>query len=65
MLTIFGATEIFLPNDWEVIIKTTTIFGGFEDQRGKRRELDSDNEYQGKTLVIKGLVLFGSGEIKS
>ena len=65
MLTIFGSTEIYLPNDWEVIIKTTTIFGGFEDQRFNRREPDSNNEHQGKTIVIKGLVLFGSGEIKS
>ena len=63
-LTMFGATQIFLPDDWEVIIKTTTLFGGFEDQRG-RRKLNSDGEASSKTLVIKGLVLFGSGEIKS
>ena len=61
-LTMFGATEIFLPNDWEVIIKTTTIFGGFDDKRSKTESLKELNE---KVLVIKGLVLFGGGEIRS
>ena len=61
-VTLFGSTKIFIPNNWEVIIKTTTIFGGFEDNRGTTLgEPDSDN----KVLVIKGLVLFGGGEIKS
>ncbi len=64
MLTIFGATEIYLPNDWEIIIKATTIFGGFEDQR-LNKQINYNTELQGKTLVIKGLVLFGSVEIKS
>ena len=32
-LTMFGATEIFIPQNWNVVIKTTTIFGGFEDLR--------------------------------
>jgi predicted membrane protein len=63
-LTIFGATQIFLPEDWEVIIKTTTLFGGFEDQRFSKKNTP-DAEVKSKTLVVKGLVLFGSGEIKS
>jgi len=63
-LTIFGATQIFLPEDWNVIIKTTTLFGGFEDQRFSKKNI-SDADTKDKTLVIKGLVLFGSGEIKS
>lgn len=63
-LTIFGATQIFLPDDWEVIIKTTTLFGGFEDQRFNKK-MNADSEISSKTLVVKGLVLFGSGEIKS
>jgi predicted membrane protein len=60
-LTMFGATEIFLPSDWQVIIKTTTIFGGFEDQRVKKDISDGTNN---KMLIIKGIVLFGSGEIR-
>lgn len=60
--TLFGSTRLFIPSDWQVIIKTTTIFGGFDDQRGKLMEQSEQNE---KTLVIKGLVLFGGGSIKS
>jgi len=61
-LTIFGATEIFLPDDWQVIIKITTIFGGFEDNRGRIQPTDDSNK---KTLIIKGLVIFGGGEVRS
>jgi len=61
-VTLFGSTTIFIPNDWDVIIKTTTIFGGFEDHRGKSIP---EAEFESKVLVVKGLVLFGSGEIKS
>ena len=57
-LTIFGSTRIFIPSDWEVVIKTTTVFGGFEDKRSK-----INNDTDSKILVIKGLVLFGGGEI--
>jgi predicted membrane protein len=60
--TLFGSTRLFVPRDWQVIIKTTTIFGGFDDQRGKTLQQSEGNE---KTLIIKGLVLFGGGSIKS
>ncbi|MBK8945262.1 MAG: hypothetical protein IPM32_08315 [Ignavibacteriae bacterium] len=58
-LTLMASTEIYIPADWKVIIKTTTIFGAFEDLRTNIVKSDSS-----KTLVVKGLVLFGGGEIK-
>jgi len=61
-LTLFGATKIYLPNDWNVIIKATTIFGGFEDHRGRSEQSENTET---KILIIKGLVLFGGGEIRS
>lgn len=61
-LTLFGSTEILIPTDWQVIIKTTTVFGGFEDKRS--RSIPND-ENAGNIVIIKGLVLFGGGEIKS
>jgi predicted membrane protein len=57
-VTIFGSTKIIIPQNWEVVIKTTTIFGGFEDKRGK-----INGEGDNKVLVVRGLVLFGGGEI--
>ena len=61
-LTIFGATKILLPSNMQTIIKTTTIFGGFEDHRSKTSD---QSEIKSGTLVVKGLVLFGGGEIIS
>jgi predicted membrane protein len=60
-ITIFGSTNIYLPAEWEVVIKTVTIFGGFEDKRTKASGETSDK----KIVIIKGLVLFGGGEIKN
>jgi predicted membrane protein len=62
ILTLFGASEILIPSDWEVILKTTTIFGGFSDERAKQKLDDDVNK---KVLIVKGLILFGGGEIKS
>lgn len=55
----FGGVELFLPRDWKVVIDTTAIFGGFSDDR---RSMDQDFT---ATVYIKGLVLFGGGEIKN
>jgi len=61
-ITIFGGTEIYIPIDWKVIFKATTIFGGFEDKRSKFHTVEQESE---NVLVVKGLVLFGGGEIKN
>lgn len=61
VLTLFGATKILMPKDWEIINKTTTIFGGFDYQRGKSVQ---DSIPEDKIVILKGLVLFGGGEIK-
>ncbi len=61
MLAIFGGVSFFLPRDWKVVVKLTPIFGGFSDERKRNPNfLDSTD----KVLIIKGLVLFGGGEIK-
>jgi predicted membrane protein len=63
MLCIFGGTSLKIPNDWEVKNEVTAIFGGFSDERSFEK---SDVIHEpGKVLYLKGLVLFGGGEIKS
>ncbi len=62
ILVIFGGVEIFVPKGWNVIVKTTSIFGGFDDSRKLTQENTTD---ENKTIVIKGFVMFGGGEIKS
>jgi len=59
---IFGGCTLFVPEDWTVRVDATAIFGGFSDERYKRNpQLLKDPE---KVLVIKGVVIFGGGEIK-
>ncbi len=59
---IFGGSTIVVPRDWKVVIDVMPIFGGFGDKRIK----DPNVSFQeGRTLHLKGLVLFGGGEVKS
>lgn len=59
---IFGGSTLIVPSDWKVELDVLPIFGGFGDRRMK----DPNKAYQeGRTLVIKGLVIFGGGEIKT
>ncbi len=62
IFTMFGGTEIIVPDDWNVIIKGLPLFGGFEDSRHKLpvEQLSTD-----RYLLIKGFVMFGGIEIKS
>ena len=62
LLCIFGGTSIKVPEDWEVIVDVTAIFGGFSDER--MLEKKDTSEKSEKVLYLKGLVLFGGGEIK-
>lgn len=60
--TLFGANAIKVPNDWTVLNKVTTIFGGYSDLRIK------DPSYMptpSKTIVITGVCIFGATEIKN
>ena len=59
VMAIFGGATLIVPADWNVKFEIFNILGGFSD---KRQNLNID---QSKVLVIKGLALFGGGEIKS
>ncbi len=61
-ICLFGGAGFKVPLDWHVRNEVTTIFGSFSDKRG-------DTFQQGymdpsKTVVIKGITLFGGVEIK-
>jgi predicted membrane protein len=62
IFTMFGGVEIYVPEDWNLVMKGVPIFGGFEDSR---RKLSSEELAKNKTLIIKGLVLFGGVHIKN
>ena len=62
LTALFGGSTILVPRDWNVRIDILPVFGGFGDKRIKDPNLVFDNS---RTLMIKGIVLFGGGEIKS
>lgn len=63
MLCIFGGVSMRIPEGWDVKNEVTAIFGGFSDERSFDK--DSIGQEEKKILYLKGLVLFGGGELKS
>lgn len=59
---LFGGTKLLVPHDWNIKNEVTAIFGGFSDKRNIDPNLIPDPR---KEIVVKGIVLFGGGEIKS
>jgi predicted membrane protein len=63
VLAIFGGASIKVPNDWNVRVEMGSVLGGFADKRHINPETFAAN--QNKELIIKGVAIFGGGEIKS
>lgn len=61
-VAVFGGSNIIVPSDWKVLIDVLPIFGGFSNKvrRDPNAIIDPD-----KTLLIKGFVMFGGGEVRS
>lgn len=60
--TVFGGCEIIVPSNWEVKSEVTVLLGSVDDQRTLRM---TDGNVTKKTLVLRGLCLFGGVEVKS
>lgn len=61
ILCVFGGTTLIVPRDWNIAVDVFSLFGGFSNKgrRDQGSEINKEN-----SLVIKGFVLFGGGEIK-
>jgi predicted membrane protein len=59
IVSIFGGSTLLIPTDWNVKLEVFNIFGGYSDKR-VRGQVDFN-----KTVVVKGVAIFGGGEIKS
>jgi predicted membrane protein len=57
----FGGCTFIVPNNWQVKVEVTSIFGGFSDSRTVLADAQPETE---NVLIVKGLVLFGGGEVK-
>lgn len=62
VVAIFGGTTLILPKEWNVIIDVLPLFGGFSHKGFMNPNVVTDTE---STLLIKGVVIFGGGEIKT
>ncbi|MCU4163075.1 LiaF transmembrane domain-containing protein [Carboxylicivirga caseinilyticus] len=62
MVTIFGGAKLIVPRGWNVKTEVVSIFGGFADKRTYYNETVSDPS---KTLYIKGVAIFGGGELRN
>jgi len=63
VVCIFGGSTLYVPEDWTIRTEAVSIFGGFSDMRAKMNpNLVTNPE---KVLIVKGVVIFGGGEIKS
>ena len=62
LFCLFGGTTLIIPSGWEVVTDVTAVFGEFSDKRVLAGGPDTNPE---KRLYIKGLVLFGGGEVKT
>lgn len=60
--TLFGGHVIKVPNDWTILNKVTTIFGGYSDLRIKD-PLYAPNP--AKTIVLTGVCIFGGTEVRN
>ncbi len=59
IVAIFGGSTLVVPNDWNIKLEVFNIFGGYSDKR-IRGQVDFN-----KTVIVKGVAIFGGGEIKS
>lgn len=62
VISIFGGTTIVVPPHWNVDITASSIFGGFKDSR---EGINTNNGSNEPKLIIKGVSIFGGGEIKT
>lgn len=58
---IFGGMSLVVPSDWSIHTDVVSIFGAFED----KRTIIKKSENSKGILVVKGIAIFGGGDIKS
>jgi predicted membrane protein len=58
---IFGGSKFIVPEDWDIKLEVTSIFGGFSDKR-LRSIVVPDSSRQ---LIITGVAIFGGGELNN
>lgn len=55
---IFGGTDIFLPDNVNIKVKSNSLFGGIDN---KKHQNSKDNQY---TVYLNGVCIFGGVDVK-
>lgn len=63
VVCVFGGFQLLVPSDWIVKSEVTSIFGGISDKRLTNHNFDEENGQ--KILILKGVAIFGGGDIKN
>jgi hypothetical protein len=58
--TVFGGSQVLVPEDWNVVYEGRAIFAGFEDKTRHPAEASDRKE-----LIVEGLTLFGGMQIRN
>jgi len=62
----FGGCELRVPETWEIVAHGQGIFGGYVDStRASSLQSDVLNATPRKTLILRGVAVFGGVEIKN
>ncbi len=59
LTALFGGIEVLVPEEWKVVVDSSSIFGAVEDKRG-----GAPREEPKTTLFVKATAIFGGIEIK-
>ena len=58
---VFGGVQVFVPQTWNVELRTSNVLGGFSDTR----HIDTTKIDYSRKLIINGSFVFGGGELKN
>jgi len=58
--SVFSGVILYVPDDWNIVVQKTGVFGGFTDNRPNRVLQVSGNKY----VVLEVEALFGGGELR-
>jgi predicted membrane protein len=58
--SVFSGITLYIPDDWDVLIQKTGVFGGFGDKRFTKKQQTSNE----KLVILELEAVFGGGEVK-
>ncbi len=59
VICVFGGVQLIVPADWNIKVEVTNILGGYDDKRSPG-QVDLN-----KTVILRGVTIFGGGEVKN